>query len=92
MNIQELQQELKARRDVALRLEEAALNTYTGPAQVRAQLYGHRAEVYQEIIDLIKVPQLRPEGVRTVVCPTCRGTGGFGQYNDCAACGGNGLV
>lgn len=24
-------------------------------------------------------------------CPTCRGTGG-GVYNDCATCGGNGVV
>ncbi len=25
------------------------------------------------------------------ICPTCRGTGG-GQYNDCSACDGNGVV
>ncbi len=24
-------------------------------------------------------------------CPTCRGTGG-GEYNDCPACGGNGVM
>jgi len=43
-----------------------------------------REEVEQELDDLA-AGVIQP-------CPVCRGTGGYGRYNNCEACGGNGVI
>jgi DnaJ-class molecular chaperone len=39
-----------------------------------------------EVVGRVAVPLVYP-----ATCPACKGTGG-GVYNDCATCGGNGVV
>lgn len=52
---------------------------------------GERYEVgAARVLDVV-VLTLGERAVQDAECPTCRGTGG-GMYNDCATCGGNGVV